>query len=147
PRRARRAARGPRARRRGGDRVPPGRWPHPQRPAAGAARGARRRVPTRGRRRPVTPASAGAAIATAVWLAACHPKAANETVLRTRPDDPVILLRTTPCFGTCPEYPLLIYEDGEVRYVGFRNTAIIGVPQDWLDRGALQGLIRSFEEA
>ena len=70
----------------------------------------------------MTPASAGAAIATAVWLAACHPKAANETVLRTRPDDPVILLRTTPCFGTCPEYTLLIYEDGEVRYVGFRNS-------------------------
>jgi hypothetical protein len=82
-----------------------------------------------------------------VWLAACHPKAANATGLRPRPEDPVILLRTTPCFGTCPEFTLLIYEDGEVRYVGFRNTAIIGVRQDWLDRGALQRLIQSFEDA
>jgi hypothetical protein len=93
------------------------------------------------------PASARSAIAIAVCLAACHPRAASETVLAPRSDDPVIALETTPCFGTCPEYLLQIYGDGEVRYVGMRNTATVGVRQDWLDRSALQTLVRSFEDA
>jgi len=32
--------------------------------------------------------------------------------------------------GTCPEYLVQIYADGEIRYVGFRNTAIVGVRLD-----------------
>lgn len=42
-------------------------------------------------------------------------------------ESPVITLERTPCFGGCPVYDAVIYEDGTVVYMGLANVERLGV--------------------
>jgi hypothetical protein len=57
---------------------------------------------------------------------------------------PVITLKRTACFGTCPIYSLEIFEDGGLRYNGTQFVAAIGPRQAQISPGAVKALIDSF---
>jgi len=59
-------------------------------------------------------------------------------------EDPVITLRRTACFGTCPVYSLEIFEDGFVRYVGTQFVQVTGEHRTVIPRDAVESLISHF---
>lgn len=58
---------------------------------------------------------------------------------------PVITLQRTPCFGTCPAYKLMIYEDGKVEYEGKDHVKRKGKAEGRITKEELEKLIAEFE--
>lgn len=61
--------------------------------------------------------------------------------------DPVITLRRTACFGTCPIYSLEIFDDGSVKYTGTQFVQVTGEQRAVIPRDAVEGLVSSFLKA
>lgn len=61
--------------------------------------------------------------------------------------EPVITLRRTACFGTCPVYSLEIYEDGFVRFLGTDFVQYKGEQRAVIPREAVDNLVASFVRA
>lgn len=61
--------------------------------------------------------------------------------------DPVITLRRTACFGTCPVYSLEIFEDGLVRYLGTEFVEVKGEHKSVIPQDAVESLVGSFLRA
>src|SRR5580704_2345024 len=57
---------------------------------------------------------------------------------------PVITLKRTACFGTCPIYSLEIFEDGRLHYSGTQFVAAIGPRQAQIPPAAVKALIDNF---
>jgi Domain of unknown function (DUF6438) len=57
---------------------------------------------------------------------------------------PVITLRRTSCFGTCPIYSLEIFEDGPLHFDGERFVAAIGPRDSQIAPSAANALIERF---
>ena len=63
------------------------------------------------------------------------------------PDDTLITLERTVCFGSCPIYKLTVDADGTVTFEGRRNVKVKGFVKDRLPRDDLRNLILAFEAA
>jgi hypothetical protein len=59
-------------------------------------------------------------------------------------DLPVITLRRTVCFGTCPGYSLEIFQDGRLHYNGEAYVAVTGPQEAQIPPEAVKALIESF---
>ena len=59
-------------------------------------------------------------------------------------DLPVITLRRTVCFGTCPIYSLEIFEDGGLRYNGENFVGVVGRQEARILSAAVKSLIANF---
>ncbi|MEQ8671904.1 MAG: DUF6438 domain-containing protein [Aggregatilineales bacterium] len=53
---------------------------------------------------------------------------------------PIITLQRAACFGFCPVYDLVLYSDGSVVYVGYRNVEVVGVQIDQIDTSSVESL-------
>ena len=58
--------------------------------------------------------------------------------------EPIITLRRTACFGTCPVYSVEIFEDGFIRYVGEAYVQYRGEQRAVISQDAVQNLVASF---
>jgi hypothetical protein len=63
------------------------------------------------------------------------------------PQEPVITLRRTACFGTCPVYSLEIYENGFIRYVGKQFVQVTGERRAVISQDAVENLVSHFLQA
>jgi hypothetical protein len=63
------------------------------------------------------------------------------------PQEPVITLRSTACFGTCPVYSLEIFENGLIRYVGTRFVQVTGEHRAVISQDAVENLVSHFLQA
>jgi hypothetical protein len=61
-----------------------------------------------------------------------------------RQQNPVISLRRTECYGTCPVYSLEIFENGSIRYVGKEYVAVLGEKHSQIPRAAVENLVDRF---
>lgn len=59
----------------------------------------------------------------------------------------VISLERTPCFGTCPAYRLVIYEDGTVVFMGYRFVAETGIHVGQIGAEAVTALVEKIVAA
>jgi hypothetical protein len=59
----------------------------------------------------------------------------------------LVALHRAACLGPCPDYEVIVYEDGVVEYHGHSNTRVIGRRTSRLDGAAVARLVRSFERA
>lgn len=59
----------------------------------------------------------------------------------------VIVLETTPCYGTCPVQKLEIFADGQAHYQGIANTERQGEYRLKLRPSALKALQKCFRDA
>jgi hypothetical protein len=57
---------------------------------------------------------------------------------------PVITLRRTACFGTCPVYSLEIYEDGRLHYQGDQFVGTIGPREAQISSDDVKVLVADF---
>jgi len=57
-------------------------------------------------------------------------------------DAPVITLGRSACFGKCPVYNVVIFEDGTVVYTGSANVKQIGVTVFKTDASAVEGIVQ-----
>ena len=53
---------------------------------------------------------------------------------------PIITLQRAACFGFCPVYDLVLYDDGTVIYVGYRNVDVMGVQVGQIDALGVESL-------
>jgi len=60
---------------------------------------------------------------------------------------PVITLRRTECFGSCPVYEVTIYGDGFVVYEGREHVRVQGVQHTKIAPADVSALIQAFREA
>lgn len=68
--------------------------------------------------------------------------------LNAVPQDTVITLERTGCYGRCPGYALSIFADGAVVYYGVpRNgfTKVAGAARSWISQEQLRRLVAEFE--
>jgi len=63
------------------------------------------------------------------------------------PDDTLITLERTVCFGACPIYKLTISADGTVTFEGRQNVKVKGLAKSRINRDDLRNLIAAFEAA
>jgi hypothetical protein len=61
--------------------------------------------------------------------------------------EPVITLRRTACYGTCPVYSLEIFEDGFIRYIGTEFVQFAGERRAVIPQEAVENLVASFLKA
>jgi hypothetical protein len=61
--------------------------------------------------------------------------------------EPVITLRRTACYGTCPVYSLEIFGEGFIRYVGTEFVQYTGERRAVIPREAVENLVASFLKA
>lgn len=59
---------------------------------------------------------------------------------------PMVTLEKTACYGMCPVYKLMIYEDGKALYEGVSHVDKIGQYEQLLPADTIASLIRAFEE-
>ena len=71
----------------------------------------------------------------------------NQTVTQKIPDDLLITLERTNCYGTCPAYKLSVKFDGTVSFEGLNFTARKGKVEDKLSADKVNQLVKSFENA
>ncbi|MFY9608700.1 MAG: DUF6438 domain-containing protein [Blastocatellia bacterium] len=62
------------------------------------------------------------------------------------PQDTLITLERTPCYGTCPSYKLTISADGSVLFEGRRFVKKVGTVQSTISQAGLRELIERFEK-
>ena len=63
------------------------------------------------------------------------------------PDDALITLERTVCYGPCPIYKLTIIADGTVTFEGRQNVKVKGLVKSRINRDDLRNLIAAFEAA
>jgi hypothetical protein len=63
------------------------------------------------------------------------------------PQEPVITLRRTACFGACPVYSLEIFENGFIRYVGKQFVQVTGERRAVISQDAVENLVSHFLQA
>src|SRR5690606_29960044 len=63
------------------------------------------------------------------------------------PQDTVVVLERTQCYGMCPAYEVAVYGDGTVVYNGVAHVARFGVVQDTLAKPVVDSLLAAFEAA
>jgi hypothetical protein len=61
-------------------------------------------------------------------------------------DQAVLLIRKTPCYGTCPVYEALLYESGRVLYKGEEHMPAEGQHELWLLPKTIKHLLRQTRE-
>lgn len=64
------------------------------------------------------------------------------------PEDTVITLERTGCYGRCPSYTLSIFSDGTVTYYGqsrYGFTRVTGAARSWVSQEQLRQLLSEFE--
>ena len=69
------------------------------------------------------------------------------TAQQTIPDDTLITLERSVCFGTCPNYKLTISADGTVTFEGRQYVKVKGLAKGSISREDLRKLIEAFEAA
>lgn len=62
------------------------------------------------------------------------------------PQDTLITLERTPCYGTCPSYKLTISADGSVLFEGRRFVKKIGTAESRISQEALRELTERFDK-
>lgn len=62
------------------------------------------------------------------------------------PQDTLITLERTVCYGTCPSYKLTISADGSVLFEGLRFVKKVGTVESTISQEALRALIERFEK-
>lgn len=60
---------------------------------------------------------------------------------------PMITLEKTECYGRCPVYKLMIYDDGQALYQGISHVDKIGEYQQQLPADTIASLIQHFEQS
>ena len=60
---------------------------------------------------------------------------------------PVIILERQPCFGFCPSYEVVIYDDGTVVYTGYEWVDEKGVQVSQVDADDVAALVADMEDA
>jgi hypothetical protein len=63
------------------------------------------------------------------------------------PRDTVITLERTVCFGTCPDYKIIIHGDGRLVYEGRRFVKTVGAVESTVTQEQLRQLVAEFEKA
>jgi len=63
------------------------------------------------------------------------------------PEDLIVRLKRTPCYGTCPAYLLTINAKGEVEFLGEQYTKVNGQAKGRIDEAKVRQLIEEFEKA
>ena len=63
----------------------------------------------------------------------------------TSPQDVIITLERTACFGTCPDYRLSIYGDGKVVYEGHVYVRVEGTRTTYISKSKVRELVAEFE--
>jgi Domain of unknown function (DUF6438) len=58
--------------------------------------------------------------------------------------DAIIILQRTMCFGSCPDYALLIHGSGEVSYMGNEFVKVTGEQHAQIDPEAVRELVKAF---
>lgn len=59
----------------------------------------------------------------------------------------VFYLETTPCYGTCPSYKVIIFDNDSLVYEGFKYVAKEGILSKKLSKGTVESLIEKFRDA
>jgi hypothetical protein len=62
------------------------------------------------------------------------------------PQDAIITLHRTMCFGTCPVYRITIYGTGEVVYQGYYFVRVKGPRTAYISQGQVRALVEEFAE-
>lgn len=77
---------------------------------------------------------------TARWTGVTPPTAAYVYIFET-----LITLERGACFGFCPIYNIVIYEDGTVVYVGLQNVDVTGVQVSSIETSMVEFLAQQME--
>lgn len=84
-------------------------------------------------------------------LGACksHKKVADNGTINTIISIPqaIFALETTPCYGTCPSYTIVVYDNDSLTYEGMRHVAKEGKMSKKLLKGTVKQLIGKFRGA
>jgi Domain of unknown function (DUF6438) len=70
----------------------------------------------------------------------------TENVVQTIPQQ-VFALELTPCYGTCPSYKIIVFENDSLVYEGMRHVAKEGKMSKQLSKGTVNQLIDKFRGA
>ena len=60
---------------------------------------------------------------------------------------PIFTLEMTPCYGTCPSYKVVVFENDSLTYEGMRHVAKEGKMSRQLPKGTVNQLIEKFRQA
>ncbi|MDQ6788891.1 MAG: DUF6438 domain-containing protein [Acidobacteriota bacterium] len=71
----------------------------------------------------------------------------NQTVPQTIPDDLLITLERTNCYGSCPAYKLSVKSDGTASFEGLDFTKIKGKAEDKISVEKVNQLVKAFENS
>lgn len=84
-------------------------------------------------------------------LCACksHKKMAEKITENTIASisQPIFSLEMTPCYGTCPSYKVVVFENDSLTYEGMRHVVKEGKISRQLPRGTVNQLIKKFRQA
>src|SRR5262245_16121546 len=83
--------------------------------------------------------AAGALLMLASVATAATPQAGTESI--------EISIKRTPCFGMCPEYEVVMRDDGTVKYTGRTNVRVEGEQTGKIDPAAGRALAKEMELA
>jgi hypothetical protein len=59
----------------------------------------------------------------------------------------IFALELTPCYGTCPSYKVVIFENDSLSYEGMRHVAKEGIISKQLPKGTVNQLVEKFRSA
>lgn len=84
-------------------------------------------------------------------LGACksHKKVTEKGAINTFVSIPqaIFALETTPCYGTCPAYNVVVFDNDSLTYEGIRHVAKEGKVSKQLPIGTVNQLVGKFREA
>jgi hypothetical protein len=63
------------------------------------------------------------------------------------PEDLIIRINRTPCYGTCPVYRMTVKADGNVKFFGQDHTEIKGETEGEISQEKIKQLIEEFKKA
>ncbi|PWK27925.1 hypothetical protein LV89_01332 [Arcicella aurantiaca] len=73
-------------------------------------------------------------------------KVASTSVLVNVPSQ-VFYLEKTPCYGTCPAFKVIIFDNDSLVYEGFKYVAKEGISSKKIPQGTVNSLIEKFRTA
>ncbi len=96
-----------------------------------------------------------------VFLLACESNNPNQTDISISPDsiedvfptddsipeDLIIRLQRTPCYGECPAYMMTVKADGKVSFFGQNHVKYKGQTEDKINKEKIKQLIQEFKKA